>query len=375
MAHLIDTTVNASGAIALAGRAAWHNLGTVFDTPMTSKDCLSVAGIGFETVRRVVGYQVLGADGEPTGEWRALPEYAANVRTDTGTGWVVGKDYVDLQNLTCFSSFDKVLSDAGAVYETAGILRDGAQIFISAKMPNEWRITDKPGDSLVEFLLLFNSHDGSSSVWMIPTLVRVVCANTLGAAMGFGFKNAHELVRQGRALRLRHASNTADKLAAAGEIFEAAVQRNRDAVDNARRLAELRCGAPLIEDVIEMTLQTFVGNETPRASRLAEAASGAILLDAILGNVEAVQAESKDLRTRRRETAGAAILAGIMAEAGDSQPSAWDVWNGVTGWTDHSLKYRGRRKAENRFNSLVAGRVDDFKSDLLEVLTASETRA
>ncbi len=92
---------------------------------------------------------------------------------------VVGNDYEVFQNRQGFDIIDAV-GDAIKV-ETAGSLNNGRKVWALAKMD---RALDLQGDELLAYLLFLWSHDGTSAVRIMPTPVRVVCANTLRMAVG-----------------------------------------------------------------------------------------------------------------------------------------------------------------------------------------------
>jgi len=105
------------------------------------------------------------------------------VRTDTDEVLgLVGRDYNVVQNIAAFGFFDNIVgAGSGIRYETAGCLCRGQNIFITAKLPDYIRVGR---DDLIEqYLFLTSSHDGSGSITIAFTPVRIVCANTLNAAM------------------------------------------------------------------------------------------------------------------------------------------------------------------------------------------------
>jgi len=76
----------------------------------------------------------------------------------------------------------------------------GERIFITAKLPSYIRVGN---DDLIEqYLFLTTSHDGGGSITAAFTPVRIVCNNTLNAAMR-NHKNA---------VRIRHSSGAGDRL-------------------------------------------------------------------------------------------------------------------------------------------------------------------
>lgn len=100
-----------------------------------------------------------------------------DLRLPLGT---VGGDYTVFQN---WEQFDlaKVLLDGGDIKaETAGSLKDSRIVWLLCRLDREMRIG---GDEHVPYMLFTSSHDGSSKIRVVPTPVRVVCANTLRFAL------------------------------------------------------------------------------------------------------------------------------------------------------------------------------------------------
>ena len=68
-----------------------------------------------------------------------------------------------------------------ARYETAGVLGNGECIWMLAKLSGCIKVHNN--DIVNKYLLLTNSHDGSSQVSVKITPIRVICNNTLTAAL------------------------------------------------------------------------------------------------------------------------------------------------------------------------------------------------
>jgi phage/plasmid-like protein (TIGR03299 family) len=153
----------------------------------------------------------LGNDGAAIGAGKgiAVPDFSATVRRDNDAVLgVVGKDYHVVQNVDAFTFFDSIVGGGeGILYETAGALGKGERIFITAKLPDYIRVGK---DDLIEqYLFLTTSHDGFGSITAAFTPVRIVCNNTLNAAM----KTARN------AIRIRHSSGASDRLSQAHTLM------------------------------------------------------------------------------------------------------------------------------------------------------------
>lgn len=181
---------------------AWHNLGQVIQDYPTSAEAIKHAGLDYEVEKRKLFTSSLQ-------DMRIeVPNFFSTVRTDNDTVLgVVGKDYQIVQNRNAFSFFDSIVGGDGILYETAGALGNGERIFITAKLPDYIRVGN---DDLIEkYLFLTTSHDGSGSITAAFTPIRIVCANTLNAA----------LRNQTNTVRIRHTSNAKQRLEQAHKVM------------------------------------------------------------------------------------------------------------------------------------------------------------
>lgn len=105
----------------------------------------------------------------------------ATIRTDNNTPLGVVKDrYTIVQNSDAFKFFDNAIGKNKAIWQTAGCFNDGARIFVSAKLPNNILIN---GDPIENYLVFTTNHDGTGGVRILFTPIRVICQNTLNAAI------------------------------------------------------------------------------------------------------------------------------------------------------------------------------------------------
>ena len=84
-----------------------------------------------------------------------------------------------VQNVEGFRVTDELLGK-GVRYETAGSLQEGRKVWLLARLPREYIIA---GERISPYLVFSNTHDGSGSVKVAVTPVRVVCNNTLNLAL------------------------------------------------------------------------------------------------------------------------------------------------------------------------------------------------
>lgn len=115
------------------------------------------------------------------GSGEVVPGHFATVRSDNGRSLgMVGNRYQVIQNQNGLDLFD-VAADRGAIeYGNAGTFKGGAIVWMQAKLPGSLAIGP---DEVARYLLLANSHDGSGTLRILLTPIRVVCRNTLAAAL------------------------------------------------------------------------------------------------------------------------------------------------------------------------------------------------
>ena len=93
---------------------------------------------------------------------------------------LVKERYEPVQNVDAFRFFDDAIGLNKAIWQTAGFFGNGERIFVSAKLPDDIVVH---GDKVDSYLVFTNSHDGSTGVKILFTPIRVVCQNTLNAAI------------------------------------------------------------------------------------------------------------------------------------------------------------------------------------------------
>ncbi|MBL0182498.1 MAG: DUF945 domain-containing protein [Chitinophagaceae bacterium] len=220
----------------------WHNLGQIVTDYPNSKEALIFAGLDYEVIKRKIythdgdigkGLDFLIRDIE-------IPNHQATIRTDTNQVLgVVGKDYEIVQNVDAFTFFDSIVGGDGIQYETAGALGNGERIFITAKLPSYIKVGK---DDLIEqYLFLTTSHDGFGSITAAFTPVRIVCNNTLNAA----------LRNHSNAIKIRHTANAKDRLTMAHTVMGISNQISVQLEEIFNRWAKI----PVIDNEVKKLIQ------------------------------------------------------------------------------------------------------------------------
>ena len=186
------------------GDTPWHGYGQKLDAPATAQEAITAAHLDWEVGLEPVYARILpgGKTGIGNRDYSIEDPYRFVRRQDNKQ--ILGmrtSRYSIVQNRDAFGLFDAVIGPGQGVYHTAGALRGGKVVRILAKVGDTREVVK--GDEVEPYVLLSTSHDGSLPLQMRPTLVRVVCSNTLSYAMRR--KDFSDVVT------IRHTGNVANK--------------------------------------------------------------------------------------------------------------------------------------------------------------------
>jgi hypothetical protein len=169
MAHELDIT---NGIASFAARTdAWHRLGQIVGHAMTAEEALAAAHLSGWNVRKtalvVPQEPVITDNGVTTPAPLPVDDHYATVRTNPITGnidvlGVVGSKYEPVQNEESCALLNALTDESGAVFETAGALRGGREIFVTMRLPESMTFDGIDGSKdRTDFMLAaLNSHDG-----------------------------------------------------------------------------------------------------------------------------------------------------------------------------------------------------------------------
>ena len=312
----------------------------------TSEEVLEKAGLNFNVEKCELYAQMpftIGGDNsvnETMGEfahggeiYRPCPNGYATYRTDKHIPLgVVKSKYEVVQNIDAFNFIDNAIGEGKALFQYAGCFGYGHKVFITAKLPVETRVG---GDPIDNYLVFSTSHDGSSSIDILFTPVRVFCLNMLNA--GIEESSAH--------IRIRHTKTAQDRLDFGAEMLRIALKYAENSKQLYESLLTIKMKDEQVRDYIaRLTL-------TP-------------------GEYAAVIAESKDYTIKRLfardyltmerigiTTRKANILNNIFDyyQSGIAQEhiigTAWGAYNAITGYLCNVKEQDG----EKRMNNLIFG--------------------
>lgn len=227
---------------------AWHGLGQIVQDYPTSAEAIQHAGLNYTVEKRkLFTYDNENNTANPDTDIIIpeieVPNFYATIRTDNETVLgVVGKDYEVVQNRDAFSFFDSIVGGEGIMYETAGALGKGERIFITAKWPDYIKIGN---DDLIEqYLFLTTSHDGYGSITAAFTPIRIVCNNTLNAA----------LRNHSNSITIRHTANAKERLEQAHLLMGISNSLSTELENIFNNWTKVRITDPEVNKLIQLAL-------------------------------------------------------------------------------------------------------------------------
>ena len=190
--------INGEGAFYAFRDPAWHKLGTITTEAKSANEALEIAKLDWK-VQKYPIYTIA-----PDGTQIEIDGKFATGRVHKEVGFsalgVVGNYYEPVQNIDSFSICDNLMFEGGLGFETAGSLDHGKRVFVSMEVPKQIEIGNNK-DAVKLFVMVTNSHDGTSPLTMAVTPVRPVCANTVKLALDKAvstYKIRHTKNAQGR---------------------------------------------------------------------------------------------------------------------------------------------------------------------------------
>lgn len=203
MSHEIEQFLDGTVAYVGARTPAWHRLGTTLPDGVTAEQALDLGRLGGWDIEKAPVQAVftqVSRSGEHRERVEMLPNQfaltrinpATHLREPLGGQWqrCVGDRYEALPNEEMIGFLQALIDESGAFIETAGSIHGGADVFVTAKLPRQMAIGGQ--DEVDLYVVATNNHNGNSALQAVVSPVRVVCANTLAAALG-GAKSRYSL--------------------------------------------------------------------------------------------------------------------------------------------------------------------------------------
>jgi phage/plasmid-like protein (TIGR03299 family) len=283
------------------GETPWHGLGNQVDEGIAIGDAIVEAGLDWE-----VGLKDLQTvDGVP------VSHRATYRKSDGSILGVVGPRYTPLQNKDAFDWFQPFLDANECSIHTAGSLHSGQKVWVLAQL-NRDNSEIVRGDEVCKFILLSNSHDGSTAIRVGYTPIRVVCVNTLA----FAHSNVNS-----KLIRIRHTRSSQKNLESVRDIMDNINAEFEATAEQYRFLASKNFNQKDIEKYVKVVLD--------------------------------IKGADEDIKTRTRN-----IMDDILTRINGPKQSAANVagtwWAAYNGFNEY-LNYGKGRTTDNRLDSLWFG--------------------
>lgn len=166
MSHEVET-------MAYANEVPWHGLGTPVSADLTPAQMLQAAQLDWKVEKKALFVDEL--------DTQINSHYALIRNTDHRILGICGNEYTPTQNQEVFEFFDKFCKAGDMKMETAGSLHGGKRVWGLAKINGGFMLGGK--DEVEGYILLDNPHIWGKSLQILFTPIRVVCNNTLTAAL------------------------------------------------------------------------------------------------------------------------------------------------------------------------------------------------
>jgi phage/plasmid-like protein (TIGR03299 family) len=209
------------------GKAAWHGLGHVVEGTLPAREAFALGEADWE----VIASPIFDPTGTPINGYRAI------TRGDNGKVLSVQKEsYTVVQN-------EQLIKLAEALHEDAEIsavcvLDEGRKVTFTAKINGaEGEVVN--GDPIHQYLIGATSHDGSIAFQTLFSPIRVVCNNTLSAALGHAERT--NATAKGKRISIRHTTNCNAMIDRLPEIIDMKRQQFTAGLEELEAMANKSC--------------------------------------------------------------------------------------------------------------------------------------
>ncbi|MHA1859147.1 MAG: DUF932 domain-containing protein [Candidatus Thorarchaeota archaeon] len=167
MSHEVET-------MAYAGQVPWHGLGEKVAPNLSVEEMLVAAGLDWE-----INLEPVRVSGQ------TVPGFFGMQRSSDGKVLdICGSRYKPTQNHQAFEFFREFVEAGDAILETAGSLKEGRYVWGLANLDTSFTLPGK--DKVDGYILCGCPHQQGKSLLFKRTAIRVVCHNTLTAALRGG---------------------------------------------------------------------------------------------------------------------------------------------------------------------------------------------
>jgi len=301
------------------------------------KDVMDAGGFNFEVVEENLGNDVPGAD-----NWKVLRRGAGGDVIN-----VVRDSYQVIQNREILEPFDEVRREFKADWAQCGVIGNGNNIWVSAKLPEELQLKSNSQDMLCGYIMAILNHDGTRADAFFPYVDRLFCNNQFNT-----------VAKSARGMTIMHRSNYEQRIQVLMNGFKKGIEKNIEFINTADNLDSQKISREELEKVVN---RLFPDKK-------------------VRNKGEEVLLSGETSRNR--------VIELFSTGAGNKGETRWDAFNAVTEYIDHHQgakrinnailrdgqsvlsSDRMRRGFERRFmNNMVGGQNNNLKHSALKLLS------
>jgi phage/plasmid-like protein (TIGR03299 family) len=308
----------------------WAAVGKDINGLATQEEVIEKTGMDFtvEKIKNTVSIPYTDDDGIPRLDVKDSKDSFSTYRTDTRQvlGGRLGKRYAVVQNSDAFKFFSAIVGEGEAAFDTAGVIKGGEKIFMTAKLPEHIKV--KNGDVIEKYLLFTMAHDGSGAIQAALTPYRILCDNMLNMALNTSSSR----------VTVRHTLNAQEQLRLAHEVLGLENQLSLEIEQIFNRLVDVKVDDNIVRGYIEQVftpedkLKEILAGEDKQSTRMTNK------INKTLEMYEVAQGQ---------ETARGTL---------------WGAYNAITAYQQHEQNFKDEDK---RFESNIFGSASNFAQKAL----------
>lgn len=321
----------------------WHGLGTVLDDYPTVEQAKIASGLTWNA--KSVKIAAVDEWGNMLGQ---VPNQNAIIRDDINhVLGIVGNNYEIFQNSDMWKFVEWVQEKVSCTLETAGSLRNGQTTWVLASN-GFWEVVN--GDPIQEYFLFRNGFDGKTPIIITFTNIRVVCNNTLTAAI----RNAASMYK------VKHTGMTEQNLRQVEAALGVRAKFSAEMREQMAALVQIKMDASATKAFIEEVI-------FPSKAQ--------VIVEASEDGAPVTIEDARDKAVTQRQNRIDCLLALLENGAGSALPgvrgTAYGLYQGFAEWVDHEKTIRatqGRTMEEGKFENALFGAGADLKAELFQSL-------
>lgn len=261
----------------------------------------------------------------------------------------VGNRYTPVDNDKMLEPFHRMVTSYNATYETAGVIDGGKKCWISATLPDTFKLENRPDDVIQRRILGLFAHDGTKKNSYFSIAHRIFCNNQLSLICKEASKSHYTI---------SHTKNWEQQWIDAQLGFEHALSMHKEFEHVANELDQRKMTVPEMRGFTTVALpeNTYYSDNRKKSN---------------IDKKEEKRRTTNRLNNRREE-----VVDLFLSGAGNNGSTRWDALNAVTEYMDHHNQAKkleseknGYRNAERRFvSNVLGGSGDSVKQRSLDLL-------